>query len=230
MKLSQTTGLIFLVGVLISGLGVFQILSIPSQRQKIGVAEGGLLVLRQKNEKLSEILSEIKTIESNLEVVRGALPTADDVPALIMQLEQISKTSGVTVQHLGFGGDKAVVAPRASEASREAEEVEEASEVEKVSVTVVVTGSYASLQTFLRNLERASRVVNVTNFRFSPAQQKEGEEAALSITLGVEAFYLAEVQDVSPETPLTLDTTSKDYVDLIRKVKALRVYKTEATE
>ncbi len=219
MKLSQTTGLIFLVGVLISGLGVFQISSIPSQRQKIGVAEGGLLALRQKSEKLSGILSEIKTIGSNLEVVRGALPAADDVPALIMQLEQISKTSGVTVQHLGFGEGKAVV-----------EKAEEGAGVRKISVTVVVTGSYASLQTFLRNLEGASRVVNVTNFRFSPAQQKEGEEAVLSVTLGVEAFYLAEVQDVSPETPLTLDTTSKDYVDLIRKVKSLRVYKTEVSE
>lgn len=227
MKLPQTTGLIFLVGVLILGLAVFQLLSLPSRSQKIKTAESELVILRQKNEKLSEILSEIKTLESNAQVVQTALPVSDDVPTLIMQLEQIAKQSGMVVQHLGFGEGKGASAPRASEASREAEEKETAG-VKKIAVTMVVTGSYPSLQTFLQNLENTSRVVNVTNFRFSPGQKEE--EAGLSITLGVEAFYLAGVESVAPETPLTLDTTSREYIELIRKVKALRVYRSEVTE
>ena len=228
MKLPQTKWLIFLVGVVFLALAVFQFLSVPSQRQRIAAAESEFMVVRQKNERLSEILSEVKTIESNLEVVRQALPAADDVPALIMQLEQVAKQSGVGVQHLGFGGGEAETTPRASEASREGEGVEGAVE-KKISLTAVVTGSYGALQTFLRNLESTSRVVNVTNFRFSPGQQKE-EGAALSVTLGLEAFYLAEVEELAPETPLTLDTGSKEYIDLIRKVKALRVYKGEIIE
>ena len=96
-------------------------------------------------------------------------------------------------------------------------------------MTAVVTGSYGALQTFLRNLENTSRVVNVTNFRFSPGQQKE-EAAALSVTLGLEAFYLAEAEAGALETPLTLDTGSKEYVDLIKKVKTLRVYQSEVDQ
>jgi len=232
MKLPQTKRLIFLVGVVFLALAVFQFLSVPSQRQRIAAAESEFMVVRQKNERLSEILSEVKTIESNLEVVRQALPAADDVPALIMQLEQVAKQSGVGVQHLGFGGGEAETTPRASEASQEGEGVEGAVE-KKISLTAVVTGSYGALQTFLRNLESTSRVVNVTNFRFSPGQQKglpaDGQEegAALSVTLGLEAFYLAEVEEPAPETPLTLDTGSKEYIELIRKVKVLRVYRSE---
>ncbi len=217
--------LIFLAGVVICGLAVFQFLSVPTLRQKIGTAENELVVLRQKNAALSEILSEIKTMESNAEVVRTALPVSDDVPALIMQLEQIAKDSGLTVQHLGFEGTTA--APAKGEPASPDEEASRGG-VKKTAVTMVATGSYPSLQTLLQNLENASRVVNVTNFRFSSVQ-KEGE-VGLSVTLGLEAFYLAEAESVAPAAPLTLDTSSKEYVELIRKVKALRVYRPEVTE
>lgn len=212
MSLPKTTGLLFLVGIAVLALTVFQALSIPEKRQSTRAAESGLLALQQKNEDLSEVLSEAKTIEDNLAVVRQALPMAEDVPVLLMQLEQVAKQSGVSVQHLGFGEGKALTTAAAEEG--------------KVALTAVVTGSYGSLEAFFRNLEGASRVVNVTNFRFSPSQSKEGE-AAISVTLGVEAFYLAEVESVPADAPLTLDINSKDYIDLIREVKALRVYGAE---
>ena len=215
-KLLQTKWLAFIGGTALLGLAIFQFLSVPPKRQQIVAYERDLAAARQKSEKLSEILSEAKTIEGNLEVAQKALPVEDAVPTLITQLEQVAKQSGVGVQHLGFGGGEG---DEEAEASR--------SEVKTISLTTVVDGSYSALQTFLRNLENTSRVVNVTNFRFSPAQEKEGEESALSVTLGLEAFYLADTESVSAEVPLTLDTSSKEYIDLIRKVKALRIYRPE---
>ncbi len=217
-KLPQVKWLVFIGGAALLGLAIFQLMSIPPKRQQIAAAENDLAAARQKSEKLSEILSEAKTIESNLEAVQQALPAEDDVPALITQLEQLAKQSGVSVQHLGFG--------EGAEPSSEAEGAESRGEIKTISLTVVVDGSYGALQTFLRNLESTSRIVNVTNFRFSPAQKKE-EGAALSITLGLEAFYLAATESVPANTPLTLDTASKDYIELIKEVKALRVYRSE---
>lgn len=211
MKHSRVTSILFLIGILGLGLGGFQVLSIPSQRQETAASRSQLLVLQQKNEKLSGVLSEAKALEGNLEIVRQALPTTDDVPALLMQLEEIAKQSGVAVQHLGFGGETVAEGP--------AEEPGGA--VKSVALTAVVAGSYDALRTFFNNLEETLRIVNVTNFRFSPTQQK-GAESALSITLGVKAFYLDEVTDISTEEPLTLDTGSKEYVDLIKRVKQLR--------
>ncbi len=211
MKYSRVTGGLFLIGVLGLGFGVFFGLSIPSKRQEIAAGKNQLLILQQKNEKLSGVLSEARALEGNLEMVRQALPTTDDVPALLLQLEEIAKQSGVAVQHLGFGGEKVAE-----------ESVEEPGGVVKsVSLTAVVTGSYDALRTFFSNLEETLRIVNVTNFRFSPTQQKEAENA-LSITLGVRAFYLDEVTEISIEEPLILDTSSKEYVDLIKRVKQLR--------
>lgn len=218
LKLPETKWLVFLGGAVFLGLAIFQFLSVPPRRQQIAASENDFVAARQKREKLSEILSEAKMIESNLEVMRWALPVEDDVPALITQLERVAKQSGVGVQHLGFGGGKA-----------ETEEAELGGGAQTIFLTAVVDGSYGALQTFFRNLENTSRVVNVTTFRFSPAQKKE-EGAGLSITLGLEAFYFSETEGVSAEVPLTLDTTSKDYIELIRKVKALQVYRSEITE
>lgn len=216
LKLPRTTGLLFLAGLVVLGVGIFGVISVPSRQRQIGRAENNLLVLKQKGERLAGVLSEIKTLESSLEAVQTALPVSDDVPDLVMQLEEIARQSGMTVQHLGFGEGSLATVPR-----------EEG--VERISLTAVVSGSYGSLQTFLRNLENTSRLVNVTNFRFSPGQKEEGEEG-LSVTLGLEAFYLPAAEKISLETPLTLDTTSEEYIGLIRKVKALRVYKSEVTE
>ena len=145
--------------------------------------------------------------------------------ALIMQLSQMAQESGMTVQHLGFGEGK--TSPTPKEAG--AEEAAEAGGLKTISLTAVANGSYEALRTFLRNLETTSRLINVTNFRFSQ-EQKEGEGGGLSVTLGLEAFYLPTVEKVSLDAPLTLDTTSKDYTELVRKIKALRVYQSEVTE
>ena len=208
-NLLQTKWLSFIGGAVLLGLAVFQFLSVPSKRQQVTVAENDFAVARRESEKLSEILTEVKMVEGNLEVIQQALPVEDAVPSLITQLEKIAQQSGVGVQHLGFG--------------------EGEGEVNTISLTAVVDGSYGALQTFFRNLENTSRVINVTNFRFSPAQ-KEEEGATLSITLGLEAFYLASAGGFSASAPLTLNTASKEYIDLIRKVKALRVYKSEIAD
>jgi Tfp pilus assembly protein PilO len=205
------------------GLAIFQLTSLPAKRQEVAAAEDDLVLVRQRSEKLAGILSEAKTIATNVEVAQQALPTEDAVPALITQLEQMAKESGVGVQHLGFGEGKVAGSPVAEEGT---ETVSAPSEMRTISLTAVVDGSYGALQTFFRNLENVSRVVNVTNFRFSPVQKKE-EETSLSITLGLEAFYLPKAEGAAAEAPLTLDTGSKEYIELIKKVKELRVCRPE---
>lgn len=230
LKLPQTTGLIFLFGAVVFGLGVFQTLSIPSTREEVAAVEANLVVLRQKATRLSEILSEIKTIESNLKAVQTALPDSDSVPSLLIQLEYLARQSGVEVLHLGFGESKeSTPATEPTEDGKEGETREEVSGVKKISLTAIVTGSSEALQTFLRNLENTSRIVNVISFRFHPLQE-EGKEDVFSSTLGTEAFYLPEIEEVLLGAPLTLDTASKEYIDLVRKVKALRVYRGSVSE
>lgn len=214
------SGFLLLAAVVFLAPGVFFLLSIPSRQAEVSAARDRLSLLQEKNKKLSDVLSNVKTIESNLELVQTAVPTADDVPMLMTQLENLGKSSGVTVQHLGFGGGK-----EAAGAGNQ-EEVAKPAALQKVSLTVVVTGTYAALESFLKNLEQTSRVINVTTLRFSPSREGEGEEAKLSATLGVTAYYLPEAS--SPEGgALTLDLASSNYIELIKKVKTLRVYRSE---
>jgi len=211
VKLPRANGLLFLAGLVFLALAIFQFSAIPAKRRQLATAENDLVIARQKSEKLGKILSEVKMVAGDLEMVRTALPAGDDVPTLITELEQVAKESGVSVQHLGFGEGKKETAEG------------------KITLTAVVSGSYSALQTFLQNLETISRVVNVTNFRFSPTQKTEGEPS-LSITLGLEAFYLVGAETASSEAPLTLDTSSSEYLEVMKKVKELRVYRPEVSE
>jgi Tfp pilus assembly protein PilO len=218
MKIKMLAAVVLLVP------GVFFLSSIPSLRTRISSAQTQLASLQEENRKLSEVLSSIKTIESNLELLQTAIPTADDVPTLMTQLENLGKSSGVTVQHLGFGSGVKESAPPGGEAGTEAVKKER---YQKVSLTVVVTGTYAALEAFLKNLEQTSRVINVTTLRFSPSQEGESGEAKLSATLGVSAYYLPAAAAPSVGEVLTLDLSSSDYIELIKKVKTLRIYRPE---
>lgn len=218
MKIRMLAAVVLLVP------GIFFLSSVPSLRTRISDAQVQLTSLQEENQQLSEALSSIKTIESNLELLQTAIPTADDVPTLMTQLESLGKSSGVTVQHLGFGSGVKETAPPAGEVGEGPVKKES---YHKVSLTVVVTGTYAALESFLKNLEQTSRTINVTTLRFSPSQEGEGAEAKLSATLGVSAYYLPETAAPSGGEALTLDLSSSDYIELIKKVKTLRIYRSE---
>jgi Tfp pilus assembly protein PilO len=215
----KLTGIIFLFGVVVLVLSAYQGLQIPKQRRLIAARQETLETLKSKNRALGEVLSRIKTVGSNQELLKQAVPVSDDVPYLMTQLERVGKDSGVVVRHLGFS-----VAKKSSGADGEEAKNETVGGAKKISLTVVVTGTYSNLLSFLKNLERTSRVITVTNLKFSPATQEEGEAEGLSATIGVTSYYLEEPQQLSIDTPLDLDLSSPEYVDVIKKVKELRVY------
>lgn len=205
---------IFYLTALFSGVlflaSLYLIFSLPSKRELVSQASARENMLEQKHQKLSELLSVKRNLLGNQELLQKALPKEDAVPLLMTQIEGLGKLSGVRVSHLGFSLPQ---------------ETQESVEVpgSGVSLTVVVTGSYQGLQTFLTNLESTSRLIAVTNLRFSQALEK-AESGDLSSTLGVSAHFLPAEADVSLERPITLDISSESFVKLMARVKSLNVY------
>lgn len=197
LSLTVSLGLVFFL------IFLYLASSLPSKRTAVAEAASRRNRLEQKYQQLSNLLSGKSTLYKDQELLLEALPTQDAVPTLMTQVEGLGRLSGVSVSHLGFA------LPKEKE--------------EKVSLTVVAAGSPASLRTFLTNLESTSRVIFVNSFRFSQALEKDGTGEVTS-TLGVSAFFLPEVEDVSLDRPISLDMTSEVFTKLIAKVKSLRVY------
>jgi len=217
MKPLRITGLLFLLGLIILALSIWGFLSLPARRQEIASAEARLLLYRQKAEALSQFLSFAKSLKRDLTLVQAAIPPEEDVPTLMTQLEDLGKLSGMRVQYLGFGGSEKTKSPAGGK------EVP-SGELKEISLTVVATGPVASLSSFLSNLEQTSRIITVDSFRFSPLRGGQNTDE-LSATLGVKAYYLPVRESVAPEAPLTLDPSSSDYIEVMKKVKALKIYK-----
>lgn len=194
-------------------ISFYFIFSLPSRRSQLGQEVSRKNLLEKKHRQLSELLSLKSGLAGAQELLREALPPEEGVPTLMTQIEGVGRLSGVRVTHLGFS------LPVEAEASGG----QGKGVAEGVTLTVVATGSREALRTFLTNLEKTSRVITVTNLRFSQVVEATGGDE-VSSTLGVSAFFLPEVGRPPLEQPVLLEMTSKEFTDVIAKVKSLRVY------
>lgn len=200
--------LIVIFGILFSALFLFSLISLPSKREALAEGLEKRDLLEQKQQRLSSLLSTKGVLTAHQDLLRQALPEEDAIPTLMTQIEGLGRLSGVTVSHLGFS-----VSP----------EEEPKAGTPKVSLTVVITGSQPALQTFLTNLEHTSRLIAVTNLRFSQALE-EGLGGEVSSTLGVSAYYLPVEESTVFERAVGLDLTSESFTSLMTRVESLRVH------
>lgn len=193
---------------------LYFVFSLPSKRAEVSDSVSRRDRLEKKYDQLSSLLSVKGALSESRGFLLEALPQEEAVPTLMTQIEGLGKLSGVSVSHLGFS------LPQKEDGSKGLKEV---------LLTVVATGSQASLQTFLTNVEKTSRVIFVNSLRFSQAVEKSGAGEVTS-NLGVSAFYFPETGGLALDRLISLDMTSKTFTELLARVKSLRVYQPPAEE
>lgn len=164
-----------------------------------------------KATKLADLLSQQETLAADLTLVDAALPSSENVPQLMNQVQQIATESGVFLKGLNFG-----LGARGSTAAPAG--------VSKVFLQVEVWGPYSNLKAFLGSLEGASRLVIAENIKFDLVNTRETGET-LKTVLTLASFYLEHQKDVALETPVTLDLSSPKLLRVLEELKELKVYR-----
>ncbi len=100
--------------------------------------------------------SIIGNSDSNSKVVLNSLPSKYDFPALATSLEGLLNTSGVTISSI-TGTDDQVTAEQSSTSPKPTE----------IPFTVSAKGSYASVQTLIKNIERSTRPIKINTINFT---------------------------------------------------------------
>ncbi len=100
--------------------------------------------------------SIIGNSDPNSKVVLNALPSKYDFPALATSLENLLKTSGVTIESI-TGTDDAVAAETTNISPKPIE----------IPFTLSAKGSYSSIQTLVRNIERSTRPIKITTVTYT---------------------------------------------------------------
>jgi Tfp pilus assembly protein PilO len=166
--------------------------------------------LDDKLDKLNTLLDFKDVIDENSNLVANLLARDSDVPQLLTQVDTIAKEAGLTVSKLSYS-----MAGTGSEVEGVAD----------IMVQFAVEGNRDQLIAFLELLEGSARLVNVDKFRFT----ERSEDGVLNCTSVLLSPYLFVESSAVTDDPITLDITSQEFMDLMEKVKAYKVYKSIVT-
>ncbi|MCG2685802.1 type II secretion system protein M [Candidatus Parcubacteria bacterium] len=171
--------------------------------------------LKDKREKLSELLGARAILDRDVELFGHAVPSESAVPILMTQVEKIATESGTLVKVLQFGTGSQAPSDQKRQASR------------AVSLKASLEGDYDELLAFLISLENASRVITVGDLRFSKSTGEVRAEKDLVTALGLEAYYVDIEPEVVTEAPFTFSLEDEKYLTIKNEVAELRIYETE---
>ncbi|MBI2620607.1 type 4a pilus biogenesis protein PilO [candidate division WWE3 bacterium] len=200
-------GVSALAGVLFVYPGIKQLAALKGE-VKLKESLNSQLIL--KLEKLNTLLDFKETVDEDSGLVSRVLSSEAKVPELLTQIDIISKESGLEVTKLSYSfGDAAP-----------GEQKERT--YESVTAVLGVKGNFTQLETFLNTLERSGRVVTVDSLRYA-LDTGEGREV-LEVLIVLSSPYKFVNAAAVADDPIDLDITSEEFLSLIDKLKALKIY------
>lgn len=217
-----------IISNLYAGLGVFGSLffvviiilpsfsSFPSLRNQIEEKSKALKDLKVKSSRLNALLTSQTSLKSSLKIVDTAIPSKDNVPTLMTEVQRIASDSGVILKALQFGSGS--LSTSGGSSGRIASD----KTLKRVMLQVIAEGSFANLQSFLKNIESASRIITVDNISFEAKKTGPGSSTTLSLT----SYY---VDQVVPDPTFSVDLGDTNLKTTLSKLKDLKVYESEVT-
>lgn len=184
--------------------------NVPELQQKLKDTVTLRDQLKEKQAKLGRFIDFRAILEENSNLVDRVMPAEQNVPGLLDQLSQIASEAGLDVTKLSYS------------LSETAQGDTDAVSYSVVLVSLGADGNYEQMISFMKAAENASRLVNVSNFRFNSVNLNDVE--ALSITFVLNAPFMQVQSSAVTDEPIPLDITSADFVSFINRVKALRYF------
>lgn len=183
--------------------------NVPELKQKLKNTEVLRDQLKEKQAKLGRFIDFKAILEENSNLVDRVMPAEQNVPGLLDQLSQIASEVGLDVTKLSYS---------LSDKDAESDEVP----YSVVLVSLGADGNYEQMISFMKATESASRLVNVSNFRFNAVSLNNAE--SLSITFVLNAPFMLVQSSAVTDEPIPLDITSPDFISFVNKVKSLRYF------
>lgn len=176
--------------------------SLPDLYNKNNQESASLVSLKLKLSKIDVLITSAQAVKSGVLLADRALPSKDDVPILLNQIQAIATSSGVALKSLQFSG----IAKS------------EVGSYKKVAVQAILEGSFANIVSMLTNFENTSRIINLSSFSFD--SRKSGDN--LTVNLGLVSYFLENGPKTASE--LSLDLSLSQTAATLDYLKKLKVY------
>ncbi len=90
-----------------------------------------------------------------------------------------------------------------------------------VNISLGAEGNVEQLNTFLRNLERSARMIDVENFRYATISE---EENTLDVTFSLVSPYIKIESMAVTDDPVELDLSDPTFIKTINELKDMKHY------
>lgn len=158
------------------GLALFWVLPYR-EYQKISNLKSAIeerdALIAERTETASRVKKFMQTFQqrgADIQNLTSVIPTNRGTPEMLSAIETISRTSGISIDTIGFGSGQNSAEARYN----------------IMSINIEGKGSYASLRTFLDALERNIRLIDVQNIQMSVDQQT----SILGFKIQGDAYFL----------------------------------------
>lgn len=163
--------------------------------------------LTDRLSKINTLVSSQQAIKSSVVLADKALPSKDDIPDLMNQIQAIATSSGVSLKSLQFGG--ITKAPEG--------------DFKKISMQAVMDGNFTNMLNMLSNVEVTSRIINVHSVSFD---SQKGD--SLTASLGLNAYFSDTT--AKPTGKSSLDFSSPSITSTLDYIKKLKPYNAQKTD
>jgi len=157
-------------------------------------------------------LTDFKSVlEEDLSLMDRVLVSEDNVPYLLNQIDNISRNVGFNLNKLnyGLGGGTEDTAGNPS--------------TDYIAVNLGVTGTYEQMISFLKNMEKAARLVNVSNYRYAVAGS-DISDTSLGMSFLLYSPYLKVNSAATTDDPINLDISDPTFVSILNYLKSFTFY------
>lgn len=135
--------------------------------------------LSQVDQLQTELNNELEKRDAitsqQLQRLNRILPETVDTVRFLIELDQIAAQHGMSVDDVSFSG-----APTRFGGSG-GSEGDEAGQYNSLEASFSVVGPYSDVQDFMRDIERSSRLLDITNFTLTTAEESNNNEESLQI-------------------------------------------------
>lgn len=175
--------------------------------------------LQSKKDTLDKLIDFEAVVAENTNLFRKALPEEAMVPELLTQVDAIAKESGLEVVKLSNSISKSTSSSNTKE--------ETIAPFQVVIVSLGVSGTYEQMRIFNSNLENSSRLIEVTDFRFSSASD---DDNTYSATFVLNSPYLSITTEAVTDESISVDVSDDSFLYIVNEVKDLKHYDIVASQ
>jgi Tfp pilus assembly protein PilO len=158
---------------------------------QLGAQRADLARLRQEAQRQQEFERDLGDLKKSVGAIEAKLPSAREIPPLLLKLDQLAGQTGVTVTSIKPGALQPVTAPAAPRGGlppRSQPSQPQKPKYQKLTIDLETKGTFSSVFDFVRGLETFPHLLAISNVQLSQASSGGGADPGDPVlNLGVTA-------------------------------------------